>query len=138
MNHLKKEKRNKIKFCECGCGKLVSHPTHKYLYGHKKECPLPLCKCGCGQKVKTIDRIYLWGHQSKGKNNPMYGKTHNEKVRKILSKKCGRKGKDHPMYGKHHSEETKQKISLSNIQWRKIAIKNTDIKFKKEEGVLCL
>ena len=50
--------------------------------------------------------------QTKGENNPNYGKRHSEETKKKISE--ARKkyvGKNHPMYGKHHSEETKKKIS---------------------------
>ena len=43
-----------------------------------------------------------------GKNNPMYGKIHTDKVREEQSLRVS--GKNHPMYGKKHNNETIQKI----------------------------
>lgn len=67
----------------------------------------------------------------RGENNPMYGKTHSEKTKKLLSEYAQNKrdnsvyrteefrqkmsevtkGKNNGMYGKHHSEESKRKMS---------------------------
>jgi len=49
-----------------------------------------ICKCGCKELIKPGNR-YIFGHQSRGRNNPQYGK----------------KGKDHPAYGRKHTEEAK-------------------------------
>ncbi len=40
-------------------------------------------------------------------NHPMYGKTHSDDIRKLISKP----GKLNPMFGKHHSEVAKKSIS---------------------------
>jgi G:T-mismatch repair DNA endonuclease (very short patch repair protein) len=51
----------------------------------------PTCKCGCGTPTKwRIDRGYgefVNGHNSRGKSNPMYGKTHTSKARDNISQK---------------------------------------------------
>jgi len=49
----------------------------------------------------------------KGDKNPFYGKTHSDKTKEILRKKCPRKGSKHGMYNKHHSIESKTKNRLS-------------------------
>ena len=51
-----------------------------------------------------------------GKNNPMYGKKHNEETRNLISIKVkeARKKYGHPNTGKHRSETTKEKIRLAN------------------------
>lgn len=49
-----------------------------------------------------------------GKDNPFYGKTHDEETRKLISKKLsdGRlDGENNPFHGKSHTEETKKEIS---------------------------
>lgn len=48
----------------------------------------------------------------KGNKNPMYGKTHSEKVRKQLSEDFS--GDGNPFYGKQHTDETKKLISASS------------------------
>jgi len=46
------------------------------------------CKCGCKQ---IVNNKFVQGHNSKGKNNPMYGKHHSVKTIKKMSQ--SRKGK---------------------------------------------
>jgi len=107
----------------------------------------PLCQCGCGGRVKKNWNNKSWnkfidGHQNKGKNNPMYGRTHTKKycrelskrmlgnknpakrpeVRKLLSKNHAR-----AMYGKKHTEEAKRNISKNH---RDISGKNNPM-YKK-------
>ena len=51
-----------------------------------------------------------FGKDFSGENNPMYGKTHTEESRAMMSKNHYlRNGGVHPLQGKHHSEESKQK-----------------------------
>jgi predicted XRE-type DNA-binding protein len=65
------------------------------------------------------NRLYGWLKESlsvsiKGKNNPMYGKTHTLKARKKISEATkGRRlcGEKNGMFGKTHTEEAKEKIS---------------------------
>jgi len=76
---------------------------------------------------------------TKGENNPMYGKKHSEES--IIKMREAKLGKKHPNYGKHLSEETKEKIRLKRIgknnpmygiePWNKGHTKETDIKVKK-------
>lgn len=69
-------------------------------------------------KIKMIERF-------KDKNNhPMYGKTHSEEARVLISKP----GELNPMYGKTHSKESKQIMAMKKnkflngvgIFWRSI------------------
>lgn len=49
-----------------------------------------LCKCGCGAPTKwTVGgyREYITGHNSKGNNNPMFGKTHSDQAKNSISSK---------------------------------------------------
>lgn len=49
-------------------------------------------------------------HDFSGERNPMYGRTHTEFVRKILSDNMhNRTGDKNPFYGRHHTEESKRK-----------------------------
>jgi len=65
-------------------------------------CPKVICKCGCDKEI-VITKYhkyngipkYINGHNSKGKNNPNFGK----------------REKDTSMFGKHHSEKTIEKMS---------------------------
>lgn len=52
----------------------------------------------------------------KGRPSSFKGKSHSEKVKKILSEKAkiSNAGEGNPMYGKTHSEEAKKKISEKN------------------------
>lgn len=79
------------------------------------------CKCGCGQEIEDkphhhfgknkYKRIeYIQGHNSKGENNPMYGKKHLVKsIEKMIEIKLGDKN---PRYGQHLSKESKEKLRL--------------------------
>ena len=64
---------------------------------------LKLCECGfCNELILYADsrgrpRRFKKGHHSRGKNNPMYGKT------KELQ----------PFFGKQHTKEAIEKIRLS-------------------------
>lgn len=62
----------------------------------KKQC----CGCGCGGKPKKGNK-YILGHNSKGSNNPNYGKF----------------GEDSPNYGKQRSFETRMKMSESSPKY---------------------
>lgn len=104
-----------------------------------------LCKYGCGREGKFPIKCggfccrddYRKCPENKkkygnsGKKNPMYGKRHSKKTKKLISeskkgsilseetkqkmKESSRhlSGEKHPMYGKRHSEKTKEKISKS-------------------------
>ncbi|MDD4389685.1 MAG: NUMOD3 domain-containing DNA-binding protein [Eubacteriales bacterium] len=79
----------------------------------------------CKKKSEALKEWYrIHGTEmKKGKNNPMYGKTHTEKVIELSRKRNTGKKLSQKHYlallsshtGTHHSEETKQKIKLANI-----------------------
>ncbi|KKM80635.1 hypothetical protein LCGC14_1337850 [marine sediment metagenome] len=84
------------------------------------------CICGCNEEVIQKSKYYtskfIKGHNSKGENNPMFGKSamkgrkHTEKSRQEMSKNnymTGRVGKLHPRYGKPISDRTCKLISNS-------------------------
>jgi len=48
-----------------------------------------------------------------GKNNPFYGKSHSEKTKEILRKKCPKKGIDHGFYGKKWNKDDVEKMRLN-------------------------
>lgn len=50
----------------------------------------------------------------KGKDNPMFGKTHSVETRKKIGSREYAKGEDHYAYGKTMSDETKKKLSVAN------------------------
>jgi len=68
---------------------------------------------------RVNNRLYGWLKESlsvsiKGKNNPMYGKTHTPETRKRISEATkGRKlyGEKNGMFGKTHTKEAKEKMS---------------------------
>ena len=73
------------------------------LYNHKKEATSSL-----GYK-HTIEAIKKMKERLKDKTkHPMYGKTHDELTKKIISKP----GELNPMFGKKHTIETMKKMSL--------------------------
>ena len=52
----------------------------------------PTCKCGCGEETSFIThepyfREYISGHNSKGENNPMYGRSHSDETKKKMRKR---------------------------------------------------
>jgi very-short-patch-repair endonuclease len=81
------------------------------------------CKCGCGEKVKTSGNIYILGHNSRGKNNPFYGRHHTKTSKEKLSKvnrgknnpMYGRSEYNSPRYGKKSTIETIRKLSTAKI-----------------------
>lgn len=62
-----------------------------------------LCRCGCKQ-TPNLGRTWVYGHQSRGSNNPMYGKLPWNKNKPFLS------GEKNPFYGMKHTPESKNKI----------------------------
>lgn len=69
-----------------------------------------------GKGYKHSDDFKEWKSISmQGKNNPMYGKTHSEEIKKKISenKKGKFVGENSPLYGKSFSEEHRKKISES-------------------------
>jgi len=57
----------------------------------------PKCECGCGEKTSFVHnhpyfRDYVNGHNTKGKNNPMYGRHHDQRSKKEMKKKAISRG----------------------------------------------
>lgn len=87
---------------------------------NKAECPRSIVI------AKNIRKANKSAELFKGKNNGMYGKTHSEESKKIMSEKkkgvydgeknpmWGKRGENSPHYGKPRSAETKTKISESH------------------------
>ena len=73
-------------------------------------------------KMSSEERKQKYGKI--GERNGMYGKTHTEEARKILSeiKKNKNTGEENSFFGKHHTKETKQKFS--EIAKQRIGEKN--------------
>ncbi len=81
---------------------------------------IKLCECGCGNPVKQDKQTKKWntyitGHNSKGTNNPNYGKPMTKEQKEKLSKAMKGKyaGEKAYWYGRPLSEEHKKKISVS-------------------------
>ena len=69
-----------------------------------------------------------------GDKNPMYGKTHNDNTRKLLSDYAkARIGEKNPMYNKHHSDETKKKLRMSRLNKKYMNKDGVNIFVKKDE-----
>lgn len=101
----KKRKKNSDYECEICEETLVSdrqlsfhvrkeHDLSKksYLLKHVFDGEHPKCECGCGQKVKILShepykRQYISGHNSKGEDNPMYGKSHTDETKEKMKTK---------------------------------------------------
>ena len=71
------------------------------------------------EKIRETNRA-----KNLGSKNPMFGRHHNEEIRKKLSELAklkigeknpnyGNRGSKNPMFGKHHSEETNKKIAAA-------------------------
>lgn len=63
------------KLCECGCGKEVRLPHHRFIYNHHsrgqsywlRQQSSPLCACGCGERIKSAENKYIYEHQNRNK-----------------------------------------------------------------------
>lgn len=107
-----------------------------YLIKNNHSGIWPLCLCGCGEKVRYAKgaaegsfRRYIKGHDSRGENNPMFGK----------------KGEDCPNYGKKRTEEHKKKYSeAAKKRWadpndiRRKIMKTKEYKQKMREHAIKL
>jgi hypothetical protein len=66
---------------------------------------------------RVSNKLYSWLKKRaygsmRGENHPMFGKTHNESTKKLMSKaKSNYFGENNSFYGKKHSDETKIKMS---------------------------
>lgn len=76
---------------------------------------------------------------TKGKNNPMYGRTHTKETKERISKKIIPlvQGKDNPFYGRTHTKETKQKfrelkLGKNNPMFGRTHTKETKQKIKNK------
>ena len=87
----------------------------------KKDNPMIECACGCGElRLKYNDRgtevRYISGHNSKGENNPFYGKKHTDETRAKMSESHPDvSGENGYFFGRHHTEKTKQKNSEAHL-----------------------
>lgn len=74
--------------------------------------------------------LTIGGENLKGKNNPMFGKKHSNKTKKLMSKNhANYKGKNHPLYGKNHNKESKIKNMFSQPNIKKIICIETNMIF---------
>ena len=100
---------------------------------------IPLCKCGCGRPVKKNSRgkfnLFINGHNSKGKNNPFYGKRHTKETKQKIRQ---------ARLGTHLSLETRQKISIaeqghpcSEETRKKLSIAKSGEKHHNWKGGIC-
>jgi len=87
------------------------HPTYKKWL--EDGCPKVFCHCPNHEEIvitkqHKYDGIpkYVYGHNSKGENNPMFGKHHSEETRQKIGKKSSEK---------RHTEKTKQKMRENNL-----------------------
>lgn len=119
-----KKKRSKIKFCECGCGGMVTwHKKkkiwNKYIHGHNKSTlGIP-----CTEENKILLSKKLKG-RFVGILHPMYGKHHSEATKKHWSNV--RKGRPSFRKGIKHTELTKTKMK----EKRKFQVFTNEAKIK--------
>jgi hypothetical protein len=59
--------------------------VYKRTVKHKSILNNNFCECGCGERVTKLNNRFIHGHNSKGKNNPMYGKIHSKEKKLIIS-----------------------------------------------------
>jgi hypothetical protein len=114
-------------YCHCGCNKRISYPITKSGLNAHKHRGIPKYIKGHATKINGFQK----GHKlSCGKNNPMYGKHHTIKTRKLLSLirigihpknefKCGKlhpnqNGKNNPRYidGYAHKRSSVKQSSI--------------------------
>lgn len=87
-------------------------------YSHSDETKQKIGKANSkallGHK-HSQEQNQLMSKKFSGKNNPFYGKHHNEetKLKISLSRKGKCCGTEHPLYGKHHTSEELKKMSVN-------------------------
>ena len=73
----------------------------------------------------------------KGKNHPMYGRTHTEESRKKISKNHHDvSGKNNPMFGKKHTKESRKAMSENKIGQNKGVPKSPETREKMRQAAL--
>lgn len=112
------------KMCQCGCGQKVKN---RFISGHNlkeiialRKIPYEIrkCNCGCEQNYEcqlNSGRRFIHGHNSRGKNNPFYGKRHSKNTKELMS---DRKMENPPNYwlGKKRSIRDRKKMSEAQIR----------------------
>ena len=100
------------------CHKILIRITEKK---NKVKMVYALYMMTNSNKSKINSRTYskvmkIVSDNSKGENNPYYGKKHSAEIRQKMSaiQKVIKLGKNNSFYGKHHTDETKSKISKAN------------------------
>lgn len=99
-----------------------------YLKFHTKESKKKISKSKTGKKRPDVSLRNKNGHSEETKklisknhhdvsgcNNPMFGKTHTEKVKNDHSKRMT--GENNPNYNKKFSEDTKMKMSIARKKY---------------------
>ena len=77
-------------------------------YKHTKEAKAKISQIHLGKIVST-ETLTKMSLALSGKNNPMFGRTHNEETLVLMSEAFS--GMNNPMFGKTHSTETLAKMS---------------------------
>ncbi len=104
LNYIEREKKTEYKISCLICNglflseRLLSYHLSKfhkiskllYIKQYVFNNILPCCKCGCGKnttlKLQTPYKVdFILGHNNNGKNNPMYGKFHNDNIKQSMS-----------------------------------------------------
>jgi hypothetical protein len=115
-----------IKYCKCGCGRIVKYKYAQYVVGHhlkgksqvkgkhwkiRDDCPKKLHGLSEEHKINI-------GKSEIGENNGFYGKKHNPKTIENMKDKLRimMSGNGNAFYGKKHTEESKKQIGLKSIE----------------------
>jgi group I intron endonuclease len=112
-----RDKLYNLNYNNSGGDLLTNHPDKESIRDKiSKTCAETI------SKMSSEERKQKYGKY--GERNGMYGKTHTEEARKILSeiKKNKNTGEENSFFGKHHTKETKQKFS--EIAKQRIGKKN--------------
>jgi group I intron endonuclease len=112
-----RDKLYNLNYNNSGGDLLTNHPDKESIREKIiKSYTETISKMSCEERKEKYGKI--------GEKNGMYGKTHTEEARKILSeiKKNKNTGEENSFFGKHHTKETKQKFS--EIAKQRIGEKN--------------